>query len=72
MINNFNIKLSNPISSGFCKILTYNKNINLNSRIKDSFGINTVSIERKHLQKCNSTLFILNSAESKELFKLYN
>jgi len=67
--NNFDVKLSNPISSGFCNISSIdNKNINFNCGSKDSFEINTVSIERQHIQKGNNTLFILNSAESKEPF----
>jgi len=67
--NNFDVQLSNPISSGFCNISsTDNKNINFNCGSKDSFEINTVSIERQHIKKGNNTLFILNSAESKEPF----
>jgi len=67
--NNFDVKLSNPISSGFCNISSIdNKNINFNCGSKDSFEINTVSIERQNIQKGNTTLFILNSAESKEPF----
>ena len=67
--NNFDVKLSNPISSGFCNISSIdNKNINFNCGSKDSFEINTVSIERQPIQKGNTTLFILNSAESKEPF----
>ena len=68
-IYNFDIKLSNPISSGFCNISSIeNKNINLNCGSKDNFEINTVSMERQYIQKGNTTLFILNSADCKEPF----
>ena len=68
-INNFDLKLSNPISSAFCNITSINnKKINFNCGSKDSFDINTVSIERQYIQKGNNTLFILNSAEAQEPF----
>jgi hypothetical protein len=70
-INNFDIKLSHPISSGFCNISsTDNKNINFNFNCgsKDNFEMNAVSIERQHIEKGNNTLFILNSVDSKEPF----
>jgi hypothetical protein len=68
-INNVDIKLSNPISSGFCNVsLTNNKNINFNCASKDNFDISTVILERQHLKKENNTLFILNHTESKEPF----
>jgi hypothetical protein len=68
-INNFDIKISIPISSGFCNISsTDNKNINLNCGSKDNFEMNAVSFERQHIEKGNNTLFILNSVDSKEPF----
>ena len=68
-ISNFEIKISNPISSAFCNISSINnKNVNFNCGSKDKFEINSVIIERQFLQKDNNTLFILNSAESKEPF----
>ena len=68
-INNFDVKLSNPISSGFCNISSVNnKNINFNCGSKDKFDYNTVVIERQQLLKDNNTLFIINSVESKQPF----
>ena len=68
-INNFDIRLSSPISSAFCDISSVvDKNIRLNCGSKDSFEINAVTLERQLIQKGNETLFLLDHTESKEAF----